>query len=71
MKAKWEVFAINMMGINKNIIMKKQLLDIKNKVKSNFYNDLLTSCFNVINNNIRSNSDLLQENVLDLSIIPH
>ena len=55
-----------MMGIDKNILRKKQLLqDIKKKVKSKFYNDLLTTWFSVINNNVRSISDLLDENIFD------
>ena len=35
------------------------------KVNSKFYNDLLTTGFSVINNNVRSMSDLLHENIFD------
>ena len=65
-KAKFKVLAIHMMGIDKNILIKKQLLqDNGNKGSSKFYNDLLTTWFNVINNNVRLILDLLDENIFD------
>ena len=48
------------------MLNRKQLLkDIIKKTKTNFYADLLTVWFSVINANVRSVLDLLDENIFD------
>ena len=65
-EAKWKKLALNLMGIEKSMLNRKQLLkDILKKAKTNFYADLLTVWFSVINANVRSVSDLLDENIFD------
>ena len=61
-----EKLALNVMGIEKSILNRKQLLnDITKKAKTYFYADLPTVWFSFINANVRSISDLLDENIFD------
>ena len=63
LKQSGKKLALNLMGIEKSMLTTKQLLkDITKKAKTNFYADLLTVWFSVINANVRSVSDLLDEN---------
>ena len=52
--------------MKKSILNRKQLLnDITKRAKTYFYADLLTVWFSFINANVRSVSDLLDENIFD------
>ena len=65
-EAKWKILALNLMGIEKSMLIRKQLLkDITKKAKTNFYADLLTVWFSIINANVRSIPDLLDGNIFD------